>query len=540
MKILKWFLNSMNKSGLLVRLAIVISFSALAVGFISAQLFYRLTYLNEVEVSNLEITQLYQTVSSTASIAAYLEDKELAREVINGLATNDVVHGARISIAKSDISTDIKHQNKPLVFNLNSPFEKDKKVGSLLIVPDLNYIESRATKIGEGNAKALIAQSIIVTAIVILISYFLITQPMVRIARALHSITPGTSKRLTTPDFHENSELGHLVRDVNNLLEKAENQFTEERKLRKEIEVLEKRFRMLFENSISPIVLMEPLGSILLHNKAFKVTLEKIGAKFRKNYGPLLEDLFENSDQLTKWEQNSFTNDEIATGEYKLNCKNKEDSVWVQVVVTSIKSDDMKEYYQITLHDISKRKKELESLSLRADYDQLTQLFNRQALEKKILNYIRSQAPFAIVLLDLDGFKQVNDVYGHDAGDEILIHVSGQIKRSVRRDDLTCRWGGDEFVLLLKHIQEKDLRELVDKLTTRIKKSHYLKGYDKNVSVGASMGAAFFPEDEVNLQNLVHLADQAMYAVKRQHDSNPELSLLFAKDIIKPSDSKTL
>jgi diguanylate cyclase (GGDEF)-like protein/PAS domain S-box-containing protein len=530
----------MNKSGLLVRLAIVISFAALAVGLISAQLFYQHTYLNEVEVSTKKITQLYQTVNSTASIAAYLEDKQLAREVINGLATNDIVHAASISIASSVISTDIKHQNKPLIFNLDSPFEKDKKVGSLIIVPDLNYIESRAIEIGKDNAKALVAQSIIVTAVAIIISYFLITQPMVLIARALHRITPGTSKRLTTPDFHENSELGYLVDDVNYLLDKTEHQISEERKLRKEIGVLEKRFRMLFENSVSPIILVEPLGNILLHNVAFKSTLEKIGANFKTNFGPLLEGLFENPEQLIKSVQKSLTNDEIGTGEYKLNCKNKDDSVWVQVVVTLIRSDDMKELYQITLHDISKRKKELELLSLRADHDPLTQLFNRKALEHKIINYMDTKTPFAIILLDLDGFKQINDVYGHDAGDEILIHISGQIKRSVRRDDLTCRWGGDEFVLLLKNIEEKDLRELAKKLITRIKKSHYLKKYDKNVSVGASMGAAFFPEDEVNMQSIIHLADQAMYAVKRQSKHDTKLNLLLAKDIIKSTNPNAL
>jgi len=93
---------------------------------------------------------------------------------------------------------------------------------------------------------------------------------MIVVAKSLHILKPGTDERLAIPIFHTRSELGNLVMDVNKLLEKTESQFGQERKLRTEIETLEKRFRMLFENSLSPIVLIEPTGNILLFNKSFE------------------------------------------------------------------------------------------------------------------------------------------------------------------------------------------------------------------------------------------------------------------------------
>lgn len=504
----------MNRSGLLIRLAVVMIFSSLAVGFISAQIFYRLTYLNEVEIANKEIAQLYRTVSSTASIAAYLEDNELANEVVNGLATNGVVHSAKIKANKLTVSSFSQSEEKPLVFDLLSPFEQGKVVGELVIIPDLAYIENRAQAIGQGNAKALIAQSSLVTLISIFIAYILITKPLISIASELHSTSPGTSNRISTPDFHKQSELGVLVRDINHLLSKTEKQITEDRNLRLELEILEKRFRMLFENSASPIVLMEPRGSILLCNDSFNKMLDNINVAFKKSFGPLLEELLDEPGKLQEVVQNSFANDEIATGEYKLNRKRSNQSVWVQVVVTSIVSEDLKEYYQITLHDISKRKKELEQLNKMANYDQLTQLLNRHAAEIRMSEHIANKVSFGLVLIDLNRFKQVNDIYGHESGDEVLIHVSSQLKKGIRRDDFACRWGGDEFVLVLKDANKQGVEIIAKKLESKIKIPFYLAVHDANVSVGVSMGASFYPDDGLDMQDLIRLADQAMYVVK--------------------------
>ena len=522
----------MNKNGLLVRLAIVIAFSSLAVSFISAQIFYRQTYINEVNVANQEVEQLYQTVKSTAAISAYLEDNELAKEVVNGLKTNDVVLDARIRSKDKMMGSNGSSGKDGIEFELLSPFEKDKVIGILEMTPNLEYIEQRAQRIGASNSLALVIQAFVVTIIAIYIAYSLITRPMIRSARRLHQIQPGTEDRLKVPEFHNQSELGELVRDINKLLDKTEQQISDERKLRNDIEVLEKRFRMLFENSASPIVMMEPLGNILIYNNAFQKLLDKIGVNFKKNYGPLLTELFESHEELSHVINTALANDEIATGEFKLNSAS-DHSVWTQVVATSITSDDLKEYYQITLHDISKRKKELEQLSHRADYDQLTQLMNRHAIEKQLSQLVKDKTPFSLLLMDLNGFKEVNDVYGHDAGDEILVHIAGIFKKNLRKEDLSCRWGGDEFVIVLKNIHKEPLQKLVDKLIDIMRKPYFLSSHGTEVSVGASMGATFFPEDDIDVHALIQKADQAMYAVKRRTGLPEDQYLLFSDEIAK-------
>jgi diguanylate cyclase (GGDEF)-like protein/PAS domain S-box-containing protein len=321
------------------------------------------------------------------------------------------------------------------------------------------------------------------------------------------------------------------VRDVNILLDKTEQQFSSERKLRQEIEALEKRFRMLFENSLSPIILMEPRGNILLFNIAFETTLEKLGLQLKKSFGPFLENIFAEPEKLLGAVKLAFANDEIATGEFKLNTSKDSASVWVQVVVTSIVNEDLHEYYQITLHDISKRKKELESLAYQANFDKLTKLYNRQGLEKEIEVFTEQERPFCLALIDLNWFKRINDIYGHESGDEILIFVADRIKKTLRPQDFGGRWGGDEFVLLLDGADEATTKDIVARLVQRISKPYFLRKFNQNVTVGASIGAAFYPDNGRKLQEIINLADQAMYDVKNVKESAHKNSLKFAHEI---------
>ena len=523
----------MNKSGLLLRLAISISFAAVFVGFISSQVFFKFAYQHNQNKTQANIKQLYDVVAPTANIAAYLGDQELAKEVINGLDNSQEIIAASFEAELFTIRSDtyLKNHEKYTEFIVTSPFETSEQLGKITVQHNLEYIEQDSREAASFLSNSLLLQAFVVTLIAIFIAFYFITKPILIIAKSLHSLNPGTARRLKKPIFHDKSELGNLVEDINLLLEKAEDQISQERFLRSEIEILEKRFRLLFENSVAPIILMEPRGNILLTNNAFKTLLERIGQPIKKNYGAILSELFETPDLLTRTVNSAFLNDEIAIGEHRLRFKEQGKTIWLQVVVSSIVTDDLKSYYQVTLNDVSKKRDELDELSRRADYDALTNMTNRQAAEKQIDQLIKSKTPFIFVLMDLNGFKQVNDIYGHDAGDEVLINVANQLKQLTPSNSITCRWGGDEFVLVLRDFEKTQLEALASQITIRIGKPYTLISHQSNVQIGLCMGAACYPNDSSHKPELIHLADKAMYEIKVESKKKGGRNLSFASAI---------
>ncbi|KGJ97595.1 sensor domain-containing diguanylate cyclase [Colwellia psychrerythraea] len=529
----------MNKSGLVIRLAVVIIFTAVIVGLITTQLFYRFTFLNEQALGEQSINQLFNTVSPTASIASYLGDEELAKEVVNGLISNDVITAAAI---KTDVlmvqSDNYQKSANILEFTLFSPFQKKRKVGVLFVKINKKFLANKADNISATNAFVVAIEALIITIISILVTYYVITRPILSIGRALHLISPGTHQRIDKPVSHQKSEIGLLVDDVNSLLAKAEQQMLREKSLRSEVQVLESRFRMLFENATSAIVLVEPQGDILLYNETFERLVEKLELSLKKNYGNYLQDLFIMKKDLHEQVQIAFSNNESAVVELEL-ISYQDEKIWVQVVVTQLITDDFQENYQITLHDISKRKQQISLLDKRANYDSLTNLLNRQAAEQHLKKLTLTSVSFALIMMDLNDFKPINDIFGHDAGDELLIHVSSQMMKSLRKADVLSRWGGDEFVVILPNATKQEVKNVCEKLAAQLSKPLHLSQHNKSIFVTASMGASFYPDDQVELLELIRSADKAMYQVKKNKSANEALYLEFCSDIThEKKDSK--
>jgi diguanylate cyclase (GGDEF)-like protein/PAS domain S-box-containing protein len=523
----------MNKSGLVIRLAIVIIFTAVIVGLITTQIFYRYTFLNEQVLGQQSIHQLSNTVSKTASIASYLDDEELAREVVNGLISNDVITSAAIKtetlVVKSDNFPDADASIDTLEFALYSPFQKDRRVGLLIVEVNDDYLRIKANNISVTNTFFVGIEALIITIISILVTYYVITRPILNIGKALHSIRPGTSERITKPLSHQKSEIGQLTDDINELLAKAEQQLLKEKSLRSEVEVLESRFRMLFENATSAIALVETKGDLLLYNETFERLIQKLQLPLKKNYGNYLQDLFILKKELHEQIQIAFENNESAMAELEL-ISPLDEKIWMQVVVTPLVTDDFQENYQITLHDISKRKYQISLLDKKANFDSLTNLLNRHAAEQHLRQLIENREPFSLIMMDLNDFKPINDIFGHDAGDELLIHVSSQLLKSVRKADILARWGGDEFVLILPKASREDVINVCAKSAAKLSKPHNLSQHNKSVFVTASMGVSFYPDDQIELIELIRSADKAMYQAKKQKTINNELYLSFASD----------
>ncbi|PIW59899.1 EAL domain-containing protein [Shewanella sp. CG12_big_fil_rev_8_21_14_0_65_47_15] len=167
--------------------------------------------------------------------------------------------------------------------------------------------------------------------------------------------------------------------------------------------------------------------------------------------------------------------------------------------------------------DISERKKAAQLIKYQANNDSLTGLANRNALFRQIQELITADCltpGFSFMLMDLDNFKQVNDTYGHDKGDMLLVQVVEQIKICLNDSIVFSRLGGDEFALLLPGVvTQKELSQLAETINKQVYRRYELSK-DKGVYSSVSIGIARFPEDALDLEQLLNCADQAMYISK--------------------------
>lgn len=152
-----------------------------------------------------------------------------------------------------------------------------------------------------------------------------------------------------------------------------------------------------------------------------------------------------------------------------------------------------------------------------ATHDGLTGLANRSLFKDRVTTAIaghdRSDHKMAIMFIDLDGFKLVNDKYGHDIGDEFLTQVAGRLKQIVRESDTVARIGGDEFVVLVTHLQQyQQAAKVADKIISEFNKPVQLG--NKSLKIGSSIGIACYPEDGNEHTELLNIADHLMYKVK--------------------------
>jgi diguanylate cyclase (GGDEF)-like protein len=159
-----------------------------------------------------------------------------------------------------------------------------------------------------------------------------------------------------------------------------------------------------------------------------------------------------------------------------------------------------------------------EKLLYLSEHDPLTNLINRRAFDKQLDNSIvkaqRSGLKLAVLFIDLDEFKHINDTYGHDVGDAVLVEVANRLSDSIRVSDFVGRLGGDEFVVCLDLL--KDLSVLsakVEQIQSAINEPIVFG--ERLVSVGASIGISCYPDHSKNRERLMRLADKAMYQAKQ-------------------------
>ena len=287
---------------------------------------------------------------------------------------------------------------------------------------------------------------------------------------------------------------------------------------RKKIEETQKIADLVYQNSSEAMMVLDSNNLIVSINPAFsKIT----GYEFYEVKG-------ENPHILSSGLQDRHFYQEmwqsiLDTGHWQGEIWNqhKDGSHYAEwLTINTILTNDGKVFRRVALFsDITESKKATERIWEQANYDSLTQLPNRtmflDRLDLDIKVALRSEKPLAVIFLDLDHFKEVNDTLGHDKGDELLCEAAKRITFYVRESDTVARVGGDEFIIILP---ELDNTYIIDRVAQDIihTLSQPFNLSENQAYVSASLGIALYPNDANNAEDLIKHADQAMYLSKEQ------------------------
>jgi diguanylate cyclase (GGDEF)-like protein len=448
------------------------------------------------------VGQLVDTVARTTGIASYLGDAALADEVAQGLLVNRIVSGVTVrsegrALAQRTRAASVADAQVALRRDVLSPFDSQLVVGSIEVRTDTAEVAAEVDRATADLKWMLLLQVLVSGAAAIWVVLSLVTRPIVLISERLHRLSAEAGDKLEVPRGNETNEIGQLVRDVNAMADRLVAIAARERELRMERERAESKFRAIFEHADTGIFLLDAAGAVMSSNPA---------------YAGLFDPSKPFPDAALVAE---------CTAERKAVARDialqpgRADTRWANVVLTPMPDSNV----QGVANDITERKRSEQATGALAATDRLTGLGNRLAFERRLAELCTERrgqhaGRFTLMMADLDGFKQVNDAYGHKAGDDVLVEIAARLLRSVRSSDFVGRFGGDEFVLLLPGNTQPDaIGHLADKIIAAVRRPIPV-GAGRSVNVGISIGAVVYSPGAAHGE-LVRRADEAMYAAKR-------------------------
>ncbi|MBV7534931.1 EAL domain-containing protein [Duganella sp. sic0402] len=291
---------------------------------------------------------------------------------------------------------------------------------------------------------------------------------------------------------------------------------------RKQLRDSEARFRAAFGQAAVGLAQLSAEGRWLRVNRKLQDIVGYTEEELRSMH---LSDLVSPED----WQMDAPLLHALAHGELETSAREKRylckggHQVWVKATVTAMQPDGSAATLVAVIEDISQRKQFEEELMHLARHDALTGLANRTLLLDRVSQAIaqarRSGNQVAMLFLDLDRFKTINDSLGHDAGDRVVVEVGRRLKHAVRDADTVARFGGDEFVVLLPELPNENIAAgLAQKILNALFEPMLIQGHE--LAPACSVGISLFPRDGADGKTLLKNADAALYQAKAMGRGN--------------------
>lgn len=524
--------------GILARSIAGVLVMVLFVGGVSSYLIRQSLSDREQEAVIRRLTEALETVQSTASIAAFTHDAQLAGEVVEGLMRISDILTVKIETDGKTLAQDMRSSNAPpvnarltsdmgiavhqssLSKPLVSPFNKTETIGYIILQPDWLMIESRVRQNVQQTLWLLIAEMIAVLLSVAAVMLFFVLRPIKEISDRLHHAAPETGAQIEIPEGHEKTEIGRLVGDVNSITNRLVMLLAHEREIQKQREIAQKKYQNLFDHATSGIFVADKTGRLDSFNPAFSELVWH--AHILQNKDP---NLFDAAWQAPEKIKSLFvlalrqeTAGRVSTDDFLLRGR-RGDERWLSISLTSLGDGSL----QGTVTDVTARKQEEMQARRLAGMDALTGLANRQGLmevlSRRTVGDVKRR-PFAVLMINLDGFGQINESMGLPVGDDVLKVVADRIRAFIQVDDYSARIGGDEFVLVLEDKFACDAfdHQLRDFFVV-LQQPYRMVVPDavRVISIQASAGVAFYAADSaqgVDAHELLRHAELALMTAR--------------------------
>ncbi|GGX60987.1 putative bifunctional diguanylate cyclase/phosphodiesterase [Saccharospirillum salsuginis] len=514
---------------------------ALVVSLVTSGYQVYLDFQDERRSLDNSIERVMDASKFAASRAVHTLDYNLANEVVNGMFVYDFVTyvaiidelGNPLAERSSEPARQNAHWYDSLISNRTRRMETQLETDALgsdvygllrmeldLVLAYESFVDRALSTLALG-----IGKNFILTLLFLAVFYRLVTKPLTLVSTSLDDIDANNpdGQRLPIPRGHEKDELGLLTNNINVYLNSVEKLINDNSRARYQVEESYNNMRRLIDNLPHMIYVKDSSGRLVLVNKtfarAFQLDVDELTGEHQTvildHYEEKSRELIVEADNKVLADQESLFIPEFEWVDPAGNYTAME----LRILPLEFRGEPAILSVGV---DITERKRNQARMQHMAYHDPLTDLPNRHLfldrLDQSLRRAIRSGQLGALVFVDLDNFKNINDSLGHSAGDTLLRQAAGRLREVVRSEDTVARLGGDEFVICMSDLgsdpDEVTLlaNQRTEELHHTLSEPFFISGH--RLLVTASLGVALFPDGDTSASELLRNADTAMYQAK--------------------------